>query len=102
MDKEINLEEIQEFTRRHGRPMANRLLSILGKHHDFYEAYNTKVGQELLKDLMAKMDMLLGKLVDGQITEEERLEYKICREIFDAWMKRIKIYTNHVNKLKGA
>jgi len=101
LEDNITLDDIQNFTEKHGRPHTQRLLSILGKHHEFYQAFKSDLGQELMKDLMTKMDYLLGKILESKASTEETIEYGVCREIFEAWAKKLKIYINHVNKIKG-
>ena len=98
-DTRITTEEIDAFMKKHGR-MSTQTLAVLNKQHDFYEAFTTPIGQELTKDLMIRMDRLGAKMVEGTVSEEERLEYKVCREMFSEWMKRIKVYLVHAKKIR--
>ena len=98
-DIKISTEELDAFVRRHGK-ISLQTLSVLGKHHDFHEAVTSPIGKELTKDLMERMDRLALKIVDGTVTEDERVENKVCREIFAQWIRRIRIYLVHAKKIR--
>ena len=98
-DTKITTEDIEQFIKKHGK-LGEQTLAVLNKQHDFYQAFKTPIGQELTKDLMTRMDRLGEKMVSGSVTDSERLEYQVCREMFSDWMKRIKVYLVHAKKIK--
>ncbi len=94
----ITPKNVEDFQKAHGKQQTRHIFAIMGKHHDFYQAVSTKLGQELLKDMMAMMDTVLLKIADGTATPEETMEYRILKRIFDTWCQRIKIYEVHAQK----
>lgn len=97
---EITLKDIEKFTAVHGSKGA-KTLSMLGQGNDFNQAINSKLGQELLKDLMVDMEVLLSKIINENAKPEELAEYRVCKRLFTKWSKRIKQYQTLKNKVKG-
>ena len=99
---DITPKMVEEFQAKHGKNRTRHLFAVLGQTHDFYQAASSKVGKELLGDLMDRMDILLSKIGSQTATPLESMEYTVCKNIFDAWCKRIKVYETHIQKLVSA
>lgn len=96
----LTKEDVDAYYQRHGAKPTKLIMAVLGRNQAFYAAIQTDVGQELLKDLLPRMDVLLEKLADGSLTEEERIEYKVRKDIFERWAGKISNYYRHATKLK--
>lgn len=98
--EKLKLEDLDQYRRKHGAKNAMRVLSFLGKNAAFVTAIRTELGQSIMQDLVVRMEYLLEKVIQGTITEEERLEYKISRGILESWAAKIAGYEKAINKLK--
>ena len=97
----ISIDDIEAFSKKHGAKPTKLLMAVLGKNHSFFHASQTEVGKELLKDLMNQMDNLMLKIVNDDATEEDKIGYRVRREIFTIWCEKINNYYKHAKKLKG-
>lgn len=101
LETKITLKDIQDHTSRHGHRKTQKILSVLGRKYKFVEVIKTPIGQQLLKDMMMRLDELLEKNLKVKITEKERVEYDLLSKLTDTWIARIHSYLQTANKLKG-
>ena len=101
MKDEITPADIEKFAEIHGKKKANFTLSQLSRKSKFYQAMQTDIGQELLRDVLVKCEKLLPKIIDRNATEEETIEYRIVSDIFSRWAGKIGDYQKLRNKVKG-
>jgi hypothetical protein len=95
------LDDLEKYVARHGSRNATRVMSMLGKKLPFVEAIKSEIGQELLKDAIAKLEILLEKGFENTATDDEKAEYRVLKSIVETWSKRIALYTKGVKKLKN-
>lgn len=100
LETNITLKDIQDHTSKHGRRRTQMILSRLGRKYEFIEVIKTSIGQQLLKDVMVRMDEIFNKNLKLKITEEERIEYEILKKLSETWIARIHSYLQTANKLK--
>lgn len=72
-----------------GTPRANALLNALGKQEQFYNAIETEVGQELLKDLLEGIERRIELVIKEEDDEKTRAELRAYRELLDRWTTQI-------------
>ena len=101
---EITPQTLERFTRKHGAKNCTRIMSVLGKKAAFYEAIRTDLGRELLKDIITKLEILLDKQIedssDDPMTQNDKAEYRVLKNLADTWALRISRYRSQVQKLK--
>lgn len=97
--EEINEETIKKFSSVYGTKSTAKVLSLLGKKKGFYEAINSEVGRELLKEVMIQMERLLPKIIERRAKDEELALYDAYQSIFDRWCIKISDYVKWKNKL---
>jgi len=98
-ENEITIEGIEKFLSIHGQRGA-KTLSLAGKQRPFIEALSSKMGQELLRDMMVRMEVILDKIIEETVSKEELAEYRVLRDIFKKWAKRIMIFEETKKKIK--
>ena len=74
----------------------------MGRLHAFVQAVDSPIGIELIKDLAARYDKLLGKIALVEASDLEKIEYQVVAEIIHAWTLRIQTYLDGVKKLDGS
>ena len=97
-DKEITPATIEKFLQTHGK-RGIKTLSLLGRTHDIFEFAASKVGLDLLRDTMGHMEILLNKIIDGDATEEEKIEYRIQRNFYVNLTDKIALHLKLRKKL---
>ncbi|MCK5611359.1 hypothetical protein KAR91_56335 [Candidatus Pacearchaeota archaeon] len=95
----VSLKELETFLSTRKKD-AERVLSVLGKTQGFYEAINTPVGIELLKDATTRMEIILEKMINEEADETERAEFRALRGISIRWMGKISRYNESIDKIK--
>lgn len=91
-------EMIVQFLKKRGQQGA-RALSVLGKQQAFIEALSTKLGQELLGELVDIIDNTLTKMYNEEATPVELANFRVAKTILDKWSLRISDYEKNVQKL---
>jgi hypothetical protein len=99
LENKITLKDLELHAQKHGARKTQRIMSVLGKKSKFIEVIKTEIGQQLLKDVVHRMDELLEKNLKMAITEDERIEYKVLEEISDRWIARIFSYLQKHDQL---
>jgi len=97
---EVTPQGVEKFLATHGQKGA-KTLSMLGRGERFYNTITSEIGQILLNDLMVKMESLLIKIVGLSATDEEKVEYKLAKDLFDKWVMKIYKHRETANKLMG-
>ena len=98
-EQEITVAGIEKFLSVHGQRGA-KTLSLAGKQRGFIEALSSDVGQEILKDVMVKMEILLENIIQEKSTNKERAEYRNLRDIFNRWAKKIMLFEEAKKKIQ--
>jgi len=96
----ITQEDVDKYlgrTRKHGE----RTLSLLGQYQGFIAAIGTEIGKELLRDLIREHELLLTKVADLDVTDEEKMQYKVVRRMLLTWGDRITAYETKLKEVKG-
>jgi len=103
-DVEITPETLENFVRKHGAKSCARIMSVLGKKQPFYQAIRSEVGQELLKDVINRLEIILDKYIKddpkNKVTDAEHAEYRVLFNLAETWSVRIQRYLNKIQKLK--
>lgn len=94
----VTADQLDKFLKEKGKRGA-AILNTLGKLQDFKDAYESTIGQELLKDMLNRYDTLYYKLVNLSETQEERAEYKVLYETLTVWCVKINTYLKGVEEI---
>lgn len=98
-EQEITIETINKFRSIHGQSGA-KTLSLAGKYLVFTEALSSEIGQEILRDVMIKMEILLEKIIEETASKKEHAEYRVLKDIFNRWAKKIAIFEEAQKKIR--
>jgi len=96
----VNTEDARlvALARKIGPDSAKRLLSVLGKNKSFYNAIETPVGQELLKDVVVQIEYRIGKILNEEDSQEIRAELRAYMTILNRWSKTISKYKEDLTR----
>ena len=97
---EIDQIKLQQYITKNPKQGA-RVLSQLGKNHQFVNAISDPVGQDIMRDAINQMEGLLEKIVNEESTDAERAEYRAYRRILDRWTERINRYKTMVDEVNS-
>ena len=97
----VTLKDIEDHAQRHGRRKTMIVMSKLGQQKKFIDVIQSDIGQQLLKDIMVDMDRLLEKNLNMDLTDEERIEYKVLDRLSGIWIDRIHNHLKTVKRIKG-
>jgi DNA-binding PadR family transcriptional regulator len=95
------LKDFQEYINKVGRAQANKVIEILGEQNQFYEAFNTPIGRELLKDAVNRVDELNRKIWKEEENDMERAEFRVLKQLISRWSKKIDAYVKNLEVIKG-
>lgn len=95
------LKDFQEYINKVGRAQANKVIEILGEQNQFYEAFNTPIGRELLKDAVNRVDELNRKIWKEEENDMERAEFRVLKQLIGRWSKKIDAYVKNLEVIKG-
>lgn len=76
------------------------VLAYLHRNAAFREAFESEIGQELLKDALERMEELHIKLIEHTEEIEERVEFDFLLKHVRKQSSKIRGYLNQVNKIK--
>ena len=99
MSDKISKEDVSKFLLRFGK-RGKELTDSLLRQSDFIHAIESEIGRELLKDLKDKYERLLDKLSSFDITEEEKIEFKVVKEMLQIWSARVQTFHRLIDKIK--
>jgi len=97
---EVNVNDIDKFSKKHGAERTSRLLSALGKDRQFIDAWESPVGKEILGHLLNIIDQKLDKIINEESTDKDRAEYRVCMEHLLYFKKKINEYEKNLSTLK--
>lgn len=85
---------------------GRKLLSILGKQLEFVNALNSKIGQELLKDLINITEDRLQKIVNEDYGDDNetviKAEYRVAKFLLTKYAEKVSAYEKNLETaLKG-
>jgi hypothetical protein len=91
--------EIQQYLEVMG-DHGSKLLSTLGKKQPFIEAFNSKLGSELLHDLITMHSLTLGKLARFEATEEDKADFRASGRLLGMWAQKVSDYEKSMTEIK--
>ena len=101
MGNVISIEEMVDFLDSQ-KKRGSRLLQSLEKVIPNIEAtFQTKIGQELLKDDLERYDLLLVKLINEEADAEEKAEIRVLKRRLAMLTARIGIFMEGLKKARG-
>ena len=92
---ELDQLKLQQFLTKNPK-MGARVLSQLGKDMQFVNAISDPLGQEIMRDAIAQMEILLEKVVMDEATDVDKADYRAYRRILNTWVARINKYKEKV------
>lgn len=99
MKQEVTKADIEQFLKATGR-RGERVLSVLGKTTQFYNAMTHPLGQELLSDIVSNMEYLLEKIVNEEASDKDRADYRAFRNIALSWGEKIAKHLKKIEQVK--
>lgn len=100
MIERVTISELERFVENVGIKRGQRIMNLLGKNQDFVTAISTEVGQELIKDAMNRLEVLLDRIADLNASDEEKMEYKVTKGILEVWLTRITDYNRRIKDIR--
>jgi len=97
---EIDLDDIERFSKKHGPEKSSRLLSALGKDKQFINAWETPAGKEILGHLLLLVDIKLDLIIAEKADEKDRAEYRVCLELLRNFQDRINSHAKNLKTFK--
>ena len=97
---EINVDDVERYTKRHGPERTSRLLSVLGKDKQFINAWETPAGKEILGHLLSMTDAKLDKIISEEADDKDRAEYRVCLELLRDFKDRINSHAKNLTTMK--
>lgn len=100
----INQQEYQQRLRQLAKKMgggknAAIFLETLAKNKQFYNALESSVGQELLKECVKAVQDRISKIMNEEDTPDIRAELRAYMNILNRWSGTIEKYREYVEKL---
>lgn len=95
---DIEDKRLLSLAKKLGSENASRFLTVLGKNKSFYNAIETSVGQELLKDAVAQIESRLSMIIAEEDNEQVRAEIRAYMSIINRWSKIINKYRDDLVK----
>jgi hypothetical protein len=86
---------IEEFPKR-----ADVKLGFLLKNKAIVAAYETPIGQDILRFLIQEHEELFEKITQLKATDEEKLRFQVLRDVIWRIADRIKRYNKQVEDVK--
>lgn len=98
---DLTKEEVQTFLRTH-KKRASRVLSVLAKKREFYQAITSPVGSQILDGIINKMEVILDNIINNptSVTEQDRIKMEILRELSDEWANHVSAYLTETEKVR--
>jgi hypothetical protein len=85
----LTLERLEAFIHKVERRRAKDVVAMMSKSQPFIESIRTELGQQLLKDVVARQAELLEKVYDGTLSEDDRHELRALKIIQERWETKI-------------
>lgn len=100
MDRRPTRDEVEGYLARMGKRGA-ATLSTLGKLQPFAECLETELGQALLGTTIVRYEELLEKVSELKATDEDKVEFRITKQILLEMATRLGDYSRKVKEIKG-
>jgi len=100
-ENEITIENIERFLSVHGQ-RGTKTLSLMGKNQKIIDALSSNIGQQILHNVMIKMEKILPKIIQLKATDNEIIEYRILSELFNDWSNKIALFERARKEIKEA
>lgn len=92
------VSKYMDYVRTKGH-QGDRTVEILKNNEPFLLSFNTQIGYELLKDLCGKHEDLLDKISRLDVTDAEKMEFKVVSDMINRWANRINSYIRAVETI---
>lgn len=96
---EEDRRKLEKLAKRIGAENAKTLLTVLGRDKVFLDAFQSPLGQELLKDVIFAIEDKLSLILNEKDKPKDRSELKAYQTILRSWSGRIKKYNQNKEKL---
>jgi len=90
--------EIQLYIKKLGE-RGSKSLRLLGEKQDFVTAFNSKIGQELLGEVIQMHELLFNKVASTHATDEDRIEYQVVGRLLGLWATKIAEYERRCKEI---
>jgi hypothetical protein len=90
--------QVMEYLSKMGE-RGHKTLIILGKMQDYITAVNSKIGQELMSELITEHERLLIKVASLEATDEDKAYYKAVSRLLGVWATKIATYENKLKEV---
>lgn len=101
MSQDLRVEAVNTILQTFKYRDKRKILSELSKQGKLVDAFNTEVGQEILKDAIAHADTLLSKIINEDADEKDKAEYRVYRRLINKWGTKVENYISNLNKAVG-
>jgi hypothetical protein len=91
-------QQIMRYVEKMGE-RGKKTLSILGKKQDFIVAINTKIGEELMGDLIEMHESLLVKIATLSATDEDKADYKAVGKLLGIFASKVADYEGKIREI---
>lgn len=91
--------KIRQYLERLHKRGANTLQAF-EKNLDFVIATKSEIGQDLLKDLLARHEYLFSRIASLEATNDDKAAYVYIKTMLDAWARRIADYERSVREVE--
>lgn len=98
---EITVGDLAQHSRNHGKKATSQLLKFLGMKRPLYDLVMSSGGKLMFTAIVSRLNDLLDKIVEGDITADERIEYKVGQEFLRHNVDILVNYKKHKDVLKG-
>jgi hypothetical protein len=74
-------------------------LNLLAKKKDFIDAYNSRLGRELMRFLIKMNEVAFDKIAALNASDEDKIRYKVINEIMDVYIVKITDYERSIHEI---
>lgn len=105
--KSVTKDEFTAYMGKVGQARALDRFSLLAKMNKFIAAYESPLGQELLRDLKERevqlsINQIMGRYKTQEERDEERLELRAVVSLGIAWADKVNNYYKIQNEMQAA
>jgi hypothetical protein len=93
-------KEFNDYLLKEGKS-AKKIISVLAKNSAFMAAMGTSIGQEILKDVVIRMEEILDLIVEEKDDADIRAELRALKHITNTWAQRVNSTQAAAKKAKG-
>jgi len=77
------------------------ILAYLHRNADFREAVESGIGREILKESLARLEVLHDEMIEHPLDPMKRVEFDFLRANTLTWSRRIKTYLSQLHKIEN-